>query len=121
MCRVVETTIDNRRIRVADIKQKYLAHIIDAARKCDYIDKVVMFGSACGNRCTEQSDIDLAVFGNKTKYKCLVSKKYRDFLEQIYSFDDHKQAYDLLYFKTGDKDQSRIMDDIDKGEVLYVR
>ncbi len=121
MCQVVETSIGNRKIHVADIKMKYLANIVDAARKCDYIDKVVMFGSACGDRCRETSDIDLAVFGNQTKYKCLISKKYRAFLEQIYSFDNHNQAYDFLYFKTGDKDQGRIMEDIEKGEILYVR
>ena len=68
MCRVVELNIDGRLIRVADVKQKYMANIIDAAPKCDYIDRVVLFGSACGQRCTEESDIDLAILGNQTKY-----------------------------------------------------
>ena len=31
MCRVVELNIDGRLIRVADVKQKYMANIIDAA------------------------------------------------------------------------------------------
>lgn len=121
MCRVVELNIDGRLIRVADVKQKYMANIIDAAQKCDYIDRVVLFGSACGQRCTEESDIDLAIFGNQTKYKCLMSKKYRSFLEQVYQFDNHNQAYDFLYFRTGDNNRSHIMSDIEKGEVLYVR
>ena len=111
MCRVVELNIDGRLIRVADVKQKYMANIIDAA----------LFGSACGQRCTEESDIDLAIFGNQTKYKCLMSKKYRSFLEQVYQFDNHNQAYDFLYFRTGDNNRSHIMSDIEKGEVLYVR
>ena len=33
MCRVVELNIDGRLIRVADVKQKYMANIIDAALK----------------------------------------------------------------------------------------
>ena len=121
MCNIAELNIDGRHIHVADVKQKYMANIVDAARKCDYIDKVILFGSACGQLCTEESDIDLAVFGNQTKYKCLLSRKYRDFLEQIYTFDNHNQAYDFLYFKTGDNNESNIMNDIERGEVLYVR
>ena len=61
MCKIAELNIDGRRIRVADIKQKYMANIVDAARKCDYIDKVILFGSACGQRCAEESAIDLAI------------------------------------------------------------
>ena len=34
MCRVVELNIDGRLIRVADVKQKYMANIIDAAESC---------------------------------------------------------------------------------------
>ena len=121
MCGIAVLNIDGRRIRVADIKQKYMANIIEAARKCEYIDKIVLFGSACNSRCTEKSDIDLAIFGNQTKYRFLCSGKYRAFLEQIYVFDDHRQAYDFLYFKTGSQQKSQIMNDIEEGEVLYVR
>ena len=41
------------------------------------------------------------------------------FLKKIYSFDDFNQTYDILYFKTGQKNKSAIMDDIASGEVLY--
>ncbi len=37
MCQVKEMRIDNRTIHVADIKQKYISNIIDAAKKvCFY-------------------------------------------------------------------------------------
>ena len=121
MCKVTDYRIDGRVIHMADIKQKYVSNIIDAAKKCDYIDRIILFGSALEERCRDESDLDLAVFGNQTKYKCLTSKKYRDFLEQIYAFDNHNQAYDFLYFKTGSNNHSRIMEDIEKGEVLYAR
>ena len=121
MCKVTAFTIDGRTIHMADIKQKYVANIIDAARKCDYIDKIILFDSALEERCRDGSDIDLAIFGNQPKGKCLDSKKFRRFSDQLASFDDFNQAYDLLYFKTGKQKSGLIMDQIEKGEVLYER
>ena len=83
MCKVTAFTIDGRTIHMADIKQKYVANIIDAARKCDYIDKIILFGSALEERCKESSDIDLAIFGNQSKGKCLASRKFRRFSDQL--------------------------------------
>lgn len=121
MCKVKEMRINNRTIHVADIKQKYISNIIDAAQKCVFIDKIILFGSSLEERCTDDSDIDLAIFGSKTKYKCLNSKEYRRFAEDLYSFDDFKQSYDLLYFKTGKEYGGFIVEDIKNGEVIYDR
>ena len=121
MCKVVVMTVDNRKIRVADIKQKYMNNIIDAAKKCDLIDKVILFGSSIENRCTEKSDIDIAVFGNQIRSKALSSKKYERFARQLFAYNDFEQDYDILYFKSGTPIKSLIMDDIQKGEVLYER
>ena len=113
--------VNNITFKVADIKQKYMNNIVDAARKCDLIDRVVLFGSCIDERCKESSDIDLAVFGKETRYRALSSKKYERFARQLYDFDDHAQSYDILYFKTGAKEKSHIMDDIKKGEIIYER
>lgn len=121
MCKVINMTVDGRTFKVAEIKQKYMENIINAAKKCDYIDKIVLFGSCIESRCSAESDIDLAIFGNQTKYKCLMSKKFGVFAESLYSFDDHNQAYDLLYFKSGTKRTGHLYDEIEKGETLYVR
>ncbi|MBO5564740.1 MAG: nucleotidyltransferase domain-containing protein [Lachnospiraceae bacterium] len=121
MCSVIEMEIDNRKIRVADIKKKYIENIIDAARKCDIIDRIMLFGSSTGSRCKKSSDIDLAIFGKETEYKALRSKKYSQFTDQLYDFDNDGQGYDLLYFKSGKEYQGRIMDDILNGEQIYVR
>ncbi len=51
MCKIVTMNIDNRKIRVADIKTKYVENIIDAAKKCDIIDRIIMFGSSVEARC----------------------------------------------------------------------
>ena len=119
MCRVIETKVGNRAVRVADIKAKYMNNIADAARECDYIDKIVLFGSSTSSKCHEKSDIELALFGNVSRAKCLTSKKYERFLTKIFSFDDFKQAYDILYFKNGQKNNCAILEDIQKGVVLY--
>ena len=121
VCRVTRIDLGGREIHMAEIKQRYIPNIIDAARKCDYIDRVVLFGSSLEEHCREQSDIDLAVFGNQPKGKCLTSRKYKDFYDQLIWFDDLNQAYDVLYYRSGKKDTSPIMREIDRGEVLYDR
>lgn len=121
MCKITSFVIDGRTIHMADIKQKYVWNIINAAQKCDYIDKIILFGSSLEDRCRDDSDIDLAIFGNQPEGKCLTSKKYRNFARQLSSYDDFNQNYDLLYFKTGKKYSGIIMNHIMKGEILYER
>ena len=121
MCKVLPMNIGTRQIRVAEIKQKYIRNIIDAASQCDLIDRVVLFGSSLDERCRDNSDIDIAVFGNLNPSKALSSKKYECFARQLYSFRDHEQAYDILYFKTGANNGGQIMQDIERGELLYAR
>ena len=121
MCRMVTVNTRSGPVRVAGIKSKYIKNIADAATKCDYIDKIVLFGSCTSNKCTSESDIDLAVFGNVSKGKCLTSKKYEQFLKQVFSFDRFSQAYDILYFKSGGSYTDGILVEIAKGEVLYER
>ena len=121
MCKVVTMSVDNRKFRVAEIKKKYMTNIIDAAKKCDFIEKVVLFGSSIEDRCKQSSDIDIAVFGKQIRSKALSSKKYERFARQIFAFNDFEQDYDILYFKSGTNVRSLIMDDIKKGEILYER
>ena len=121
MCKVSSMSVRNRTFRVADIKQKYMHNIVDVADKCDIIQRVVLFGSNIEERCKETSDIDLAVFGTQVPSRALTSKKYERFARQLYSFDNHEQAYDILYFKTGATSKSSIMDDINRGEIVYER
>ncbi|WP_026529206.1 nucleotidyltransferase domain-containing protein [Butyrivibrio sp. VCD2006] len=121
MCKVVDVKVGNRHVRVADIKKKYLNNIVTSAEACDYIDRIVLFGSCIEDRCTDESDIDLAVFGNQSKSKALQSKQFIEFANKLSSFDDFLQTYDILYFKEGKADDSAILEEISKGEVLYVR
>lgn len=121
MCKVLPMNIGSRQIRVAEIKQKYIENIIDAASKCDLIDRVVLFGSCLEERCREASDIDIAVLGNQPRSRALTSKKYERFARQLYSFDNFSQDYDILYFRSGAHNTSPILQDISKGEELYAK
>ena len=121
MCEIVKVRIGDRDIKVADIKKKYINNIADAAQKCSYIDRVVLFGSSIMERCRESSDIDIAVFGSAPKSKALTSKSFKDFAGQLYAYDDFNQSYDILYFKTGSRKMGNIMNDIENGEVIYAR
>lgn len=121
MCKVTEMKLNGRSFKAADIKQKYIANVVDAAGKCELIDRIMLFGSSTESRCTEESDIDLAIFGNRSEYKALRSKQYDRFTDQIYKFDDSGQAYDLLYFESGKQYRNGIMDDVQNGELIYAR
>lgn len=121
MCKVLPMDIGSRQICVAEIKQKYIRNIIDAARECDLIDRVVLFGSSLQERYRDTSDIDIAVFGNQPRSRALTSRKYERFARRMYSFDNHAQAYDILYFRSGSGDSSPILHEISRGEELYAR
>ena len=121
MCQLSEITVNSgKKCRVAEIKKDYIINIINKAWSCPLIDKIVLFGSAIEERCTMQSDIDIAVFGNKTMYKALRSKEYRTFTSQIYNFGSF-QDYDILYFQSNSAHNDGIMKDIQHGAVIFQR
>jgi len=80
MSKLIDLQLTDRVVKAADIKAEYIKNIVDSVKLCDYIEKVVLFGSSIDERCTEESDIDIAVFGNVSEYRCLRSKKYRVFI-----------------------------------------
>ena len=120
MCDLVELKIGERNIKVASIKKDYIQNIIESVGICREIDKIILFGSALIEECTYHSDVDIAIFGKHTKQKIYRMKSYNDFIKAIVSFGEI-QDYDLLYFDSTKKYEDPIMNDINKGEVLYER
>lgn len=119
MCTLINIkTPFNKTGKVADIKKNHILNIAANADKCNAIDRIVLFGSALEERCTSESDIDIAVFGSKTRYQMFHSKAYHDFKNQIYDFDDC-QDYDILYFQSGKTYLDNIMSDINNGLIIY--
>ena len=117
MCRLV--SIGNGQF-VADIKHKHIKNIAKLAGECKNISRIVLFGSSLEERCTEKSDIDIAVFGKKKKNRFLDSKEFRLFQDKIFMFDMN-QDYDILYFCDDQEYNDAIMTDIKQGAEIYRR
>lgn len=105
---------------VADIKLKHIENISKQAEKCKYINRIILFGSSIEERCTDDSDIDIAVFGNMTKSKYLGTVEFRKFQDRIFLYD-LEQDYDILYFRDGQEYRDDIMTDIYSGIEIYRR
>lgn len=119
MCRLVEIeTSFGTTCKVADIKAGYIKNILRSACACRAIEKIILFGSAITEECTDNSDIDIAVFGNDREMRVLRSREYRDFTSKIYSYGAF-QDYDILYFELNKEQKSNIMSDINQGTVIY--
>ena len=117
VCRLVRLESGHE---VAEIKYPYIQNITEQAAACRNISRIVLFGSSTGERCREDSDIDIAVFGSLGKNRYLKSAEFRDFQRRLFAFDP-VQDYDILYFPEDCCDQSRIMQDIGKGAEIYRR
>jgi predicted nucleotidyltransferase len=124
MCKlIVGKTNKEKDFKAADIKMNCIQNIINVAPKCRSIHKIVLFGSSIEERCTERSDIDIAIFGSMSEYRFLTSNSYGVFADSLFAYADFLQDYDILYFKEGVKkyDRCDIMRDIMSGEVIYER
>ena len=119
MCKLVSLNTNENEIMVADIKKSAIENIIDSASLCDSITRIILFGSCIEERCSKDSDIDIAVFGNKPKNKCLSSVSYRRFMSALNRFNDFSESYDVLYFQDGKPNNDFIMNDISRGALIY--
>ncbi|MBO6148119.1 MAG: nucleotidyltransferase domain-containing protein [Lachnospiraceae bacterium] len=105
---------------VADIKIGHIKNISRQAEACKNIIRIMLFGSSVEERCTEKSDIDIAVFGKNSKAVYLESKEFRRFQDGLFKFD-MDQDYDILYFVEGKSYADVIMKDINDGVEIFRR
>lgn len=117
MCKLVDY---GSGYRVADIKLEHIENIAKLAENCKNISRIMLFGSSIEERCTDRSDIDIAVFGDMSKSKYLTSKEFRSFHDKVFLFD-MDQDYDILYFRDGQSYKDAIMEDINNGAEIYRR
>ncbi len=120
MCKLIGIKIGGREIKVAEVKKESIENIIHSAYLCDQIEKIVLFGSSLEERCTENSDVDIAVFGRYPKSRMFRLKSYQDFIKAVVTFGKW-QDYDVLYFDASREHTDNIIREIDKGEILYER
>lgn len=102
MCRLVDVQTNyGEMVRVAEIKRDSIMNIIEAAEGCDKIDEIILFGSSLEERCSEQSDIDIAVISNAKRAKLFNSRAYNEFIRKMYRYR-MGQDYDILQFNSID-------------------
>ena len=117
MCRLVKW---NGNRYVADIKYDHILNITKQAQKCKNIHRIMLFGSSLEERCSDRSDIDIAVFGTMPKGKYIDSKEFRMFKKGLFEFD-WDQDYDVLYCEEHGKKRGDILAEIDHGIEIYRR
>lgn len=117
VCRLVKWNGDRY---VADIKYDHILNITKQAQKCKNIRRIMLFGSSLEERCSDRSDIDIAVFGTIPKGKYIDSKEFRMFKKGLFEFD-WDQDYDVLYFAENGKNRGDILAEIDRGIEIYRR
>ncbi len=113
-------------INVADIKMQHIQNIVKQAERCKAIKAIVLFGSSLEERCSYESDIDIAIVSKYTVSELDKLKTFKRFMEAIYTFD-MAQEYDRIYFSSLDeinknKDEIPICEELaTKGRVIYKR
>ena len=111
-------------IEVADIKADIIKKIFEISPICSKIDYIYIFGSSVEERCTEKSDIDIAIVSNVIRSKLFQSKDYKEFTNKLYNID-LEQDYDILQFnslKTIRESKDAVCYDIlTRGKLLYKR
>ncbi|MCI6242952.1 MAG: nucleotidyltransferase domain-containing protein [Agathobacter sp.] len=125
MCRLVSIqTNTGTYIKVADIKAEIIKKILKIAPICSKIDHIYIFGSSVEERCTEKSDIDMAIVSNITRSKLYNDKDYKEITNRLYNID-LEQDYDILQFNSVDsikKSKDAVCIDIlTKGKLIYSR
>ena len=125
MCKLVKITNSlGEQIEVAEIKADTIKKIIKIAKICDKIDYIYLFGSSVEERCTDESDIDLAIISNVSASKLCNRSSYREFKERLYAIDTD-QEYDRLQFNSlkamRNSKEPVCLDIISKGKLLYKR
>lgn len=125
MCRLVYIQSNaGTNIEVADIKAGIIKKILEIASGCSKIDYIYIFGSSVEERCTEKSDIDIAIVSNVTRSKLFKSKDYKEFTNKLYNID-LEQDYDILQFNSIERikeSNDAVCNDIlTKGKLIYKR
>lgn len=125
MCKLVKIRNSlGEEIEVAEMKADTIRQIIKIAKICDKIDYIYLFGSSVEERCTDESDIDLAIISSVTASKLFSRSSYRRFKERLYAIDTD-QEYDRLQFSSlkamRNSKEPVCQDIISKGQLLYQR
>lgn len=87
-----------------DLKEDIISKIIEISKEHQEIEKVILFGSRARGDNSTKSDIDLAVYANKSIYSFIedVELNTRTLLE--FDFSDMKSVSDELFINQVNKE-----------------
>ncbi len=127
MCKLVSLNTNyGAEIQVADIKKTFIDNIIELAPLCKQISEIILFGSALEEKCTDKSDIDIAIISNLTINALCKNKGFSKFIEAVYNID-LSQDYDRVYFTSIEEIEKKqevapiCKELLQKGKIIYRR
>lgn len=109
---------EDSNILVADIKKKCIIGVIKVAEKFPKVQRIVLFGSALEERCSDYSDIDLAVYVDCTLGKLFNSSWFSKFKKEIFLLD-LDQDYDFIPMAKKMSIGEEIKNNIESGRIIY--
>ena len=126
MAKLVDLEVYGQIYQVADIKKDYIMNIMQSAKLCPGISKIYLFGSCLEERCREESDVDITVFGDLTDSRMLHRSHYRNFsmavVGNIQKEMGEIQDYDILYYhKKYENYDNLFFENVRNGIVIYDR
>lgn len=108
----------------AEGKAAHIENIIEAAPLCSSIMEIILFGSSLEERCTNVSDIDLAIISRKPLHSLCKMKSFSAFMDKLYQYDMN-QEYDRLFFRSADEIKEKAASEricreiFQKGKTIY--
>lgn len=98
MCKLVNLQLKNgTTIKVAEHKAKKIKQYISVFPLLKSVDRVILFGSAITEQCTEQSDVDLCfLYKDKNQYREDMAELYYEIMPE--SIEDDAMCVDCDWF-----------------------
>lgn len=99
MCRLIDLQLKNgMTVKVAENKAERIKQYISVFPLLRSVKRVVLFGSAMTENCTEQSDVDLCfLYRDKKQYREDMAELYYDIMPE--STDDDAICADCDWFE----------------------
>lgn len=100
MCKLVDLQLKNgTTVKVAENKAERLKRYISVFPKLQSVRRVILFGSAMTEHCTEKSDVDLCfLYRDKKQYREDMAELYYDIMPE--STDDDAMCADSEWFES---------------------
>lgn len=119
MCKLVNMQLKNgTQIKVADNKAEHIRRYLSFFPLLKSISRVILFGSAITERCTEQSDVDLCfLYRDKNQYREDMAELYYELMPE--STNDDAMCADIDWFESTNTLTGAMKAAAREGVVIY--